>query len=372
MTYTVRILQSYAEFQALRSDWDRLLNSALDANTFMSHAWLEAWWSAYRPRASLRILLAERDGSLCGIAPMMLLRDAGIGRIFRRLRFIGDGTSETDHMNFLVGADDRFQVLAALLDAIDSLPWDIAHFSQVPKTSAHTEQLLGFANSRGWLLSSSEIPCPCRALPSSRDDLMRSLPGRLRTAIRSARRSLEEKYAVEFGMCTEGDDLPVLLQALYRNHTSRWRGKGKEGVFVDERKRLFYSQLSSRLLAAGLLRFYYLKVDGAVIAQQYCFQHGDTVYLLQEGFDYDYANLNVGNVLRTMVFEDLISRGVRHYDFLAGTSRHKRSWSDSEPVDLNVRACRPSVAGRAAHYLPRWLARAKHIVRSRELGTATS
>ena len=370
MTYTVRILQSDAEFQALRSDWDRLLDSAIDANTFMSHAWLEAWWSAYRPRASLRILLAEREGLLCGIAPMMLSRDAGIGRIFRRLRFIGDGTSETDHMNFLVGADDRSRVLAVLLEAIESLPWDIAHFSQIPKKSEHTEQLLGFARSRRWFLSSSEVPCPRRALPTSHDELMRSLPGRLRTAIRSARRSLEERHAFEFGMCTDRDDLPVLLQALYRNHASRWRGKGKEGVFVGERKRMFYSHLSSRLLAAGLLRFYYLKVDGAVIAQQYCFQHDDTVYLLQEGFDYDYADLNVGNVLRAMVFEDLISRGVRHYDFLAGTSRHKRSWSDSEPVDLNVQVCRPSVLGRAAHYLPRWLAKAKRIVRSPEIGTA--
>jgi CelD/BcsL family acetyltransferase involved in cellulose biosynthesis len=251
MTYTVRILRSDTEFQALQSDWDQLLSSAPDANTFMSHAWLEAWWGAYRPRASLRILLAERDGLLCGLAPMMLSREAGIGRIFRRLRFIGDGTFETDHMNFLVGAGDRSGVLAALLVAIDSLPWDIAHFNQIPRESEHTQQLLDFARSRGWLLSSSEVPCPHRTLPESYDELMRSLPSRMRTAIRSARRNLEESYALEFGMCTDRDDLPTFLEALYRNHASRWRSKGKEGVFVGERKRLFYSLISSRLLDAG-------------------------------------------------------------------------------------------------------------------------
>jgi CelD/BcsL family acetyltransferase involved in cellulose biosynthesis len=125
----------------------------------------------------------------------------------------------------------------------------------------------------------------------------------MRTAIRSARRNLEESYALEFGMCTDRDDLPTFLEALYRNHASRWRSKGKEGVFVGERKRLFYSRLSYRLLDAGSLRFYYLKLNGTVIAQQYCFQHGNTVYLLQEGFDFDYAERNVGNVLRAMVFE---------------------------------------------------------------------
>jgi CelD/BcsL family acetyltransferase involved in cellulose biosynthesis len=302
---------------------------------------------------------------------MMLSREAGIGRIFRRLRFIGDGTFETDHMNFLVGAGDRSGVLAALLVAIDSLPWDIAHFSQIPRESEHTQQLLDFASSRGWLLSASEVPCPRRTLPESYDGLMRSLPSRMRTAIRSARRNLEESYSMEFGMCTDRDDLPTFLEALYRNHTSRWQSKGREGVFVGERKRLFYSRLSYRLLDAGSLRFYYLKLNGAVIAQQYCFQHGNTVYLLQEGFDFDYAEKNVGNVLRAMVFEDLISRGVRHYDFLAGTSRHKRSWSDSEPIDLSVQACRPSIIGRTAHHLPLWWAKAKQLIKRSALRPIT-
>lgn len=371
MTYTVRILCSDAEFQALRCDWDRLLDQALEANTFMSFAWLEAWWRAYRPRARLRILLAERDGSVCGVAPMMLLRETGVGGVFRRLRFIGDGTSETDHMNFVVRADDHSRILAALLDAIDLLSWDIAHFSQMPGASSNTEQLLDFAKAKGWLLAISEVPCPRRTLPKSYEDLMRSLPSRLRTGIRTARRTLEANHAVEFGMCTDGDELPTLLQTLYRNHASRWRGKGKEGVFVDERKRLFYSMIGSRFLAAGSLRFYFLKLDGAVVAQQFCFQHGETVFLLQEGFDFGYANRHVGNVLRAMVFEHLISSGVRHYDFLAGTSRHKQSWSDSEPVDLNLRLCRPSILGRAAHHIPSWLAKAKHLMKRTRLGAVS-
>ena len=371
MTYTVRIVRSDAEFQALRCDWDRLLGQALDANTFMSFDWLEAWWSAYLPRARLCILLAERDGLVCGIAPMMLIRETGLGCAFRRLRFIGDGTWETDHMNFVVRANDHFRILAALLNAIDLLAWDVAHFSQMPGRSANTEQLLNFAKAKGWLLGTGEVPCPRRTLPGNCEDLMRSLPSRLRTGIRSARRNLEANHAVEFGMCTEDDELPALLQTLYRNHQSRWRGKGKEGVFVDERKRLFYSTIASRLLAAGSLRFYFLKLDGAVVAQQFCFQHGETVFLLQEGFDFDYANRHVGNVLRAMVFEHLISRGVRHYDFLAGTSRHKQSWSDSEPVDMNLRLCRPSILGHAAHHVPRWLAKAKHFMQRSRLGTAS-
>ena len=113
----------------------------------------------------------------------------------------------------------------------------------------------------------------------------------------------------------------------------------------------------SRLLEQGALRFYYLRLDGKVVAQQYCFEHSGTVFLLQEGFDIDYAKQNVGNVLRAMVFESLIADGTKTYDFLEGLSRHKQSWSDSVPNDLNVRAFRPTLTGRLAHGLAHWRTR---------------
>lgn len=354
MTYTTRVISTVEEFTALRVVWDELVSAAVDPNTFLSHAWLHSWWTAYRPPARLKIILVERMGRVCGIAPMMVQREPGLGRLLRRLRFVGDGTSETDHMNFIVRADDRSDALAALLDALDGIGWDVANFSQMPERSANTAQLLAHAGRRGWLVDSRLVPCPCRALPQSYDELLRSLPSRLRTSVRSARRELESHHRVEFGRYLQQDELPAALEILYRNHAGRWQAKGEQGVFVNERKRLFYERLSPRLLEEGVLRFYFLKVDGKVVAQQYCFEHAGTVFLLQEGFDFGFAKQNVGNVLRAMVFEQLIAERAVSYDFLAGMSRHKHSWSDSVPNDIDVRAFRPTLIGRLAHSLAKW------------------
>lgn len=363
MTYSIRTVQHSAGFKALRAEWERLCSDAADANTFMTHAWLESWWLAYQPAAELRIVLAERDRRIWGIAPMMLTREGGLQSVFRRLRFIGDGTSETDHMNFVVHVSDRAAILGALFKGIDALPWDVAHFTHLPSSSQNALELEAFARSHGWLTTRAEIACPRRTLPDSFEALLQSLPSRMRTAIRSGRRDLEKHYRLAFGMYEDGKDLEGALEALYRNHASRWRAKGEDGVFVSARKRAFYLDLSRRLLDKGELRFFFLKLDGRVVAQQFCFEYGGTVYLLQEGFDYDYAKLNVGNVLRAMVFERLISRGVRCYDFLAGTSRHKEAWSDSVPADLSLRVCRASVMGRIAHYAPAWIESAKRAIR---------
>jgi CelD/BcsL family acetyltransferase involved in cellulose biosynthesis len=67
--------------------------------------------------------------------------------------------------------------------------------------------------------------------------------------------------------------------------------------------------------------------------------------LLQEGFDFAHAQDNVGNVLRAMVFEHLIDSGATCYDFLAGSSRHKKSWSDGEVNDLCIHCARRSWRG---------------------------
>lgn len=354
MNFTTRVITSDEEFAALRGVWCELVSAATDANTFLTHDWLYTWWVAYRPKARLRIVLAESAGRVVGIAPMMIQREGSLDRLLRRLRFIGDGTSETDHMNFIVRADGRARIFAALLDAIDKIGWEVAYFSQMPEHSANTVQLLEHAARRGWLVDQQLVPCPRRALPGTSDELLRSLPSRLRTSIRSARRELESRHRLEFGRYERRDELPEALEALYRNHAGRWQAKGEHGVFVRDGKRAFYEQLSERLLDAGTLRFYFLKLDGKVVAQQFCFEHDGTVLLLQEGFDIEFSKQNVGNVLRAMVFEQLISDGARTYDFLAGISRHKQSWSDSVPNDLNLRAFRATLTGRLAHSLALW------------------
>jgi len=349
MTYSIRVIREESGFAALENDWDLLAKNAVDANTFLTHQWLYTWWITYRPKADLRVVVVEGEGRLRGIAPMMLTREGGLGRAVRRLRFVGDGTSETDHMNFIVDAADRESILDALLSGIEGLPWQLAHFSQMPEHSDNTQQLLRRAESKGWLTDTWIVPCPRNMLPDNPDALMKALPGRLRTAIRSARRELTGSHDVEFGMITRQDELPAALEALYRNHASRWQAKGEQGVFVDPRKRDFYAALSEKLLKAGSLRFFFLRVDGKVVAQQFCFEHSGTVLLLQEGFDIDWARNNVGNVLRVMVLEHLIGNGVRIYDFLAGMSRHKRHWSNAVENDLHIRSFRRTLTGRLAH-----------------------
>jgi CelD/BcsL family acetyltransferase involved in cellulose biosynthesis len=200
-------------------------------------------------------------------------------------------------------------------------------------------------------------------VPESFEALLASLPSRFRTSIRSTRRKLAGANEVEFGLHDDPAEFGAALQALFDNHESRWRAKGQSGVFVKPQRREFYSILTRRLHERGALRFFYLKLDGRIVAQEYCFAHGRTVYLLQEGFDFALAQQNIGNALRSHVFEYLIEHRYAAYDFLAGVSRHKQNWSDSMPNDVTFTIARPTMKGRLAHYAPRLIERAKDGLR---------
>jgi len=366
MDLRVFLLSESDAFANARPRWSALLQRSVGANVFMSFEWLHSWWVAYRPRAELRIAIVESaEGTTLGIAPLMLSRERQAGVPVRVLRFIGDGSWETDHMSFLIHEDAVAPVCNALSGAVEQMSWDIACLNQMPERSAVTACVMQWSQNRLWRRSVEKVPCPRTRLPSDHAALLKTLAPRFRTALRASKRRLEEHHQIEFGTHGAAEELPYALETLFRNHSSRWRAKGERGVFEDRDKREFYRILAPLLLERGWLRFYFLRLDGAIVAQEFCFALDRAVMLLQEGFDYAHARDNVGNILRARVMEHLMNEGASEYDFLAGTSRHKQTWSNDTTYDLRLRIVRPTIRGR----LHSILHAASTAVRSRAHGT---
>ena len=365
------IISSEQFLSNLAPEWSALVGNAADANTFLTPEWVLSWWEAYKPQADLVVAIARTGDELVGIAPMMVTSERRFGLTIRYLRFIGDGSLETDHMNFIVVADRASEIRRLLLDSLLSARWDIAVFANVPAHSMIVPDIKDWAGRHRSPTHQSSVPCPISTLPSSFDSLLASLPSRFRTSIRSTRKKLNSSHKVEFGLHDDPSGFPDALATLFANHESRWRAKGQSGVFKDERRRRFYELLTDRLHRKGALRFFYLKLDGRVVAQEYCFAHDGTVYLLQEGFDYALARDNVGNALRSYVFEHLIQHGYKAYDFLSGMTRHKLNWSNSTPDDLTMTVARRSPAALAAFYGPLVIPTVKGVIK-RALGRCAS
>jgi len=186
----------------------------------------------------------------------------------------------------------------------------------------------------------------------------------MRTKVRSLTTQLERDFAARLELCESADELPPKLEHLFDLHARRWHGKNQAGVFVSDAKRRFYYDLSRILLDRGWLRLYSLKAGDRYVAHQYCFEYKKTMYLLQEGFDPEWEEHGVGNVLRALVLRDCIDRRLEVYDFLGGVTPHKMSWAATEKTSLRITVARASFKNSLLFRVPAAIDGAKRVART--------
>ena len=363
----VEEIRQEAEFQKLRGAWNALVCSSASRTIFLTWEWMAAWWSAYGTPGKLRIFAAYDDsGALRGIAP---LRDQVGGRYGLEvpvLSFIGDGSADSEYLDFIIEAGFEEAVMTAFdrhwkpqLDRGTTL-----QLHEIPDASPNLVWLRGFAQQRGAVLTDAQEPCALVRLPRSWDEYVGTLKPRFRTKVRSVLRSLESREDVRFGFCESVEDLERLLPVLYDLHARRWTLDGKPGVFGWDRKRRFYEELSPLLLQNGTLRFSRLEWRGTVLAVQYGFVLDRCYFHLQEGYEPASEHWNLGIGLRAWTIRRFIDEGVSAYDFLGGIGRHKMDWGAEEKHSHRILIAHPKYKSVLYVRGPVWEQRARESLRN--------
>lgn len=341
---TARVRTRWEEVAALEPDWNALLARSGSDTVFLTWEWVDSWWRAYGEGLRPCVVTFERQGVLVGIAPLcrrpvsrlVALRHEAIG-------FLGDGSADSDYLDLVAAPGEEQAVADALAEVLGTLASgpSLARLHEVPATSPNLEPLGRALRARGWTWRAGSVPCAVARLPETWEEYLRSLRPRMRTKVRSLERRLEDDHRVRFERCAPRDRIDAILASLFDLHQRRWARDGRVGVFASEAKRRFYTLLSSRFFERDWLRLSTLEVDGRPVAHQMCFEYHGVVYLLQEGYDPDWEEQGVGNVLRARVIRDAIEGGARAYDFLGGVTEHKRSWGAAAKESVRILAASP-------------------------------
>jgi len=319
-----------AGLEAQRERWESLLEvSGADA---LCNAWS---WNAAYARAHLEDedifgwTALDADGSAVGLLPMSLEPKRGAFAL-RRALFLGDGTFDSDYLEPLArpGAED--ECAQAFLEALCRSPrLDVAVFSCIPLERPWLDALSRAAEASGLQQRHVDVPCCSAALPEDFESYLKGLKSRMRSKVRSAVRGSVVRRE-ELLWTRAPDELDRDLAGLFDLHTQRWRTRGEPGSFADTRRTAFYADLARRHLEQGTLRLARLERDGRPIAYQIGLVAGDRYYQLQEGFDPALEKERPGVALRARALAELQAEGVRHYDFMAGVSRHKTDWGAAD------------------------------------------
>lgn len=313
----IRIV-SWAEAQAFAPQWNSFAPSA-----FTTFEWQASWYEAYG--GSEPIVIACLDGA-------ELLGLAALQRQGRRIRILGDGTYDSDNLDFIY---KEAWIVPELVNAARKLlgPLDVLDLRTLPSSSP-----LCSAFNTGWLTYRYETPHPVVTLPASREDYLKALSKKMRKSISQTLRRTEGRR--EAFVCRSEDQLSKLLGSLQALHAARWRSKGDEGAFALKGRTAFIELVARRFFRQGWLNFWVLELDGQEAATEFGFTFRGVYSHLMSGFDPTFAADSPGVVLRALLLESLINEGVRCYDFLGGEEEYKYRWGAQDARFVNLNATR--------------------------------
>jgi hypothetical protein len=158
------------------------------------------------------------------------------------------------------------------------------------------------------------------------------LDARTRAKIRRAKR----EYSSLGELCVETASSVVQglewFDSLEMLHQKRWISKGEPGCFSNPRFVRFHRMMIARNHANGRALVMRVNVGSATLGYLYGFADRERFYLYQCGFDYDMVERNSmpGLVCHVLAMQALAAKGLKMYDFMAGSSRYKSALSNIE------------------------------------------
>jgi CelD/BcsL family acetyltransferase involved in cellulose biosynthesis len=326
----VRVLTTLESLEMLRPAWDELLSQYPQASIFSTWEWLAPWWRAFGADQQLHVMAFEDMSSrLVGLAPLSISTQATLGKKWKVLRLMGDGSGDSDNLDVPVVPQYADDVATRLLQYLEEHPktCHFCEFNTLPATSIIANRLILLLQEKCWSYFVHEKPTSCVALPSDWEVYLDQLSGKMRKDYKYSRGKLEKQANSRVYRCARYADLPGCLEALFELHQKRWQSAGEPGSFSSVGRRRFYQDLSAVLLERSQLEFWLLEIAGKIVAADYGFRYNDTVYALQSGYDLAYGAASPGFYLKATMLKALIESGVRHYSFLRGFTESKARWN---------------------------------------------
>lgn len=347
--WAVTLVNTFDQFQSLREDWDRLLIEARPDNMFLSFDWICRWWEFYGKDYELWTPVAEREGRVEGIQPMMLARRRDGTR---RLLLLGAGDILPNRVDVIAAPAMRGEVTRAFwrFMAERSDAWDLLEFEDLPEDSPWvdllTRELDGQAPAARVSVSSVNYTI---ALPASFQDYLQSRGAKTRADLRSHQRRLLKSFpTARYERVRTEPDLERVFDALVNLHQARWNQRGVEGAFADNRFADFHRESARAGLENGTLRLYYLEVENKTIGVCYWYRIGRRVSGYQTAFDIDWRDHGVGNLVLTYALEQSIAEGAEEFDFLQGDEAYKEHWATGVRDNIRLQAASPKWRGQLA------------------------
>lgn len=320
---TVSVIDSLADFLALRDEWDALFaRAALPHHVFQSHVFLRHWAAHYLDRGDgLRILTARRAGRLVMVWP--LVRRARFGVV--RLRFMGAPVAQFGDVLVEPGPDQD-ALLAAGWAALSGLGADMLEIRKLRADSALARTgALGAAAA----LQTERAPFADLAPRVGADGPSLAYPARERSNHRRRLRRLAERGALGFERHEPGPEAARLARsAVAMKQAALLRHGVIAPAVTDPRFAAFFADFAADAAGGSSLRAAVVTCDGLAIAIDLALDCKGVSFGHVNATHPDHERGGVGRILVHHSFASALARGSRRFDLLAPADAYKIEHAD--------------------------------------------
>jgi CelD/BcsL family acetyltransferase involved in cellulose biosynthesis len=309
-----------------REEWNRLLETAPEAEVFQSYEWLTAWLDAFWRDRPIAFLFVRESGRLRGLAPLLPDTD---GEIWCPGSLVLPVNLHATRCEILTAGEPR----ACLQAVVDHLRRTRGGFRLGWRaTDARSPVLAALAEVSGVrrlrTLARPGPVSPVARLRGSWEAYLASRSRHVRHELGRKRRRLEREGGFEIRAFTTPEDWTRAYPELLRIEDASWKRRTSSAISTDPDVARFYAELGRRSAEAGWLRFHLLRLASRPIAHVYGLAFRDRYYALKTSYDQAYADLSPGSVLVGHALRDACQAGLDTFDFLGVESRWKEALAD--------------------------------------------
>lgn len=324
-------LPPLSELEALWRD----LEARADGSFFTSWDWIGPWLACLPEDCRPRLLRAQQDGRLLGLAVIVDRPQRRFGFLPVRCRYLHEtGRADCDALTIeynacLVDRDVAAGVEAAMLRALMQGP-DAPDELRLSGGLAPPQGLPPTLQMRSFPHRSYYVDL--QAIDASGKDYLGFLKQRQRYLVRKSLKRLGEAAPLSLEVADTLPKAREFLAEMARLHTRYWVAKGEPGAFGSDFQRRFHARMVEQGVPTGRVVLLALRRGDEALGYFYFFCHRGWVHYYQSGIDYDRldASESPGLAAHALAIEHFRRQGWRIYDFMTGDLQYKRTLCTDE------------------------------------------
>lgn len=299
-------------FQEIQTEWEELLSLSPVNTLYLTPQWQQVWWETFGDGKKMAGFYVRSCGNMMAIASLARQGDA--------VTFMG-GPETFDYNDFLVRPGFEAAFFGQLLQCMEEKSFHTLTLYSLAENSPTLTYLPERARQEGYRVEvTEEDVAPGLALPSTWEEYLALLSKKDRHELRRKFRRLESTENWRWYCLDDEEQINDRLDDFLR--LMRMSAKEKE-LYMTEQREHFFRRIAQLTSQMGLLKLFFLEMDGEPVATTLCFDYGSSRLLYNSGYNPEYGYYSVGLLLNALCLGNAIEQGKEYFDFLRGSEPYK-------------------------------------------------